>query len=204
MLRARVDGLLARCGFASSGVFVMDASRRSAHGNAYFTGFGRHKRIVLFDTLVECLEPPEVEAVLAHELGHFRLGHSWQRLALSAVAALGACAALGRLAAVPTFYSALGVPTPTAEAALLLFVLVGPVAAYFLGPLLAVWSRRQELAADAFAARHADAAALASALVTLQRDNAATLTPDRIHSAFYDSHPPLQARVAKLLETASP
>jgi STE24 endopeptidase len=178
-LREAVERVMRACGFAADGVFVMDGSRRSSHGNAYFTGFGRHKRIVLFDTLLERLTPAEVEAVLAHELGHFRLHHIRQRLALSFGGALAGFAVLGRAAAAPAAYAALGVPVPSAHAALALFVLVVPVFTFPLGPLGSWWSRRHEYAADRYAAAHADGRQLAAALVKLFRDNASTLTPDR-------------------------
>ena len=197
-LRSRVEALLARCGFASRGVFVMDGSRRSAHGHAYFTGVGKNKRIVFFDTLMERLAPTEIEAVLAHELGHFRLHHVRQRLILSMLAAFGVFALLGALVQWPTFYTAFGVHTPSAHAALLLLMLVSPAFTYFLTPLGAWWSRKHEFEADEFAATHADANELARALVKLYRDNASTLTPDPVHSAFYDSHPPAPVRIAKL------
>jgi len=197
-LKARVEGLLARCGFASKGLFVMDGSRRSGHGNAYFTGVGRNKRIVFFDTLVEKLDAAEVEAVLAHELGHFRLQHVRQRLIVSALAALVGLAILAWFATNPELHAALGVRRASPHSALLLFMLVIPVFTYFTTPLEALWSRRHEFEADDFAARHADARSLADALVKLYRDNASTLTPDRLHSAFYDSHPPALVRIARL------
>ncbi len=197
-LAARVEALLARCGFTSQGLFVMDGSRRSAHGNAYFTGVGRNKRIVFFDTLLERLGGAEVEAVLAHELGHFRLRHVRQRLLVSFVAALGGLALLAFVAQQPGFYAGLGVTVPSPHAALLLFMFAIPVFTYFATPIGAWWSRRHEFAADDFAAEHADGAALASALVKLYRGNASTLTPDPLHSAFYDSHPPALIRIARL------
>ena len=197
-LRARIDALLARCGFRSSGLFVMDGSRRSAHGNAYFTGLGRNKRIVFFDTLLSSLAPEEVESVLAHELGHFRLRHIPQRLLVSLFGSLLGFAMLGWLYGQPWFYSALGVATPGAGAALVLFVLVVPAFTWPLAPLGAAWSRRHEFQADDYAARHADAGALASALVKLYRENASTLTPDPVHSAWYDSHPLPSVRIARL------
>lgn len=202
-LSARVAALLRRCGFISDGLFVVDGSRRSAHGNAYFTGLGRSKRIALFDTLLDRLGAPEVEAVLAHELGHFRLHHVRQRLFVSALTALGAFALFAWLAAQADFYAALGVPIPSAHSAALLFMLIGPVFSFFATPLLAWWSRRNEFAADDFAVRHADVAALASALVKLYRGNATTLTPDPVYSAFYDSHPSAQIRIARLNPHAS-
>ena len=197
-LRDAIERVMGNCGFASEGVFVMDGSRRSSHGNAYFTGFGRHKRIVLYDTLLERLVPGEVEAVLAHELGHFRLHHIRQRLALGFGSALVGFALLGRAALEPAFYAALGVPQPSAHAALALFALVVPVFTFLLAPLGSWWSRRHEYQADRFAAAHADGALLAAALVKLYRDNAATLTPDPLYSAWHDSHPPALARIAAL------
>ncbi len=197
-LRGRIEALLERCRFASRGVFVIDGSRRSAHGNAYFTGLGRNKRIVFFDTLLETLGPTEIEAVLAHELGHFRLRHTLQRLLVTAASALAALALLAWLAGRPWFYVGLGVPNPSAHVALLLFLLVTPAFTYFATPLAAWWSRLHEFAADRFAAQHADASALAAALIKLYRDNASLLTPDHLHSAFYDSHPPALARIAVL------
>ena len=198
-LKKRVETLLERCGFAArGGVFVMDGSLRSAHGNAYFTGIGRNKRIVFFDTLLSRIEAPEIEAVLAHELGHFRLHHVRQRLAASVVLTFGALALLAWLARQPGFYGALGVPVPSDAMALLLFALTVPVATFFATPAMSWWSRRQERQADDFAVAHADAADLAAALVKLFRDNASTLTPDHIHSAFFDSHPPALERIGRL------
>jgi STE24 endopeptidase len=198
-LKRRVETLLERCGYtARGGVYVMDGSRRSAHGNAYFTGIGRSRRIVFFDTLLERIEGGEIEAVLAHELGHFRLRHIRQRLLLSMLATFGGLALLAWVARQPGFYSALGVPVPSPAIALLLFMVTVPVFTFFATPLESWWSRRQERAADAYAAQHSDAGNLAGALVKLYRDNAATLTPDRFHSAFYDSHPPALERIAHL------
>ncbi len=194
----RIEALLIRCGFRSSGVFVIDGSRRSTHGNAYFSGIGRHKRIVFFDTLLKELEAEEIEAVLAHELGHFRLHHVRRRLIVSALFGLGAFALLGHLAARVRFYRVLGVPHPSPQAALLLFALAAPVALAFFSPLAALWSRRDELAADRFAAAHASGARLVSALVKLYRDNASTLTPDPLYVAFHYSHPPALARIGHL------
>ncbi|HXY98077.1 MAG TPA: M48 family metallopeptidase [Steroidobacteraceae bacterium] len=201
-LKSRIEALLERCGFASKGVFVVDSSRRSSHGNAYFTGIGRHKRIVFFDTLLETLGHGEVEAVLAHELGHFRLKHVRKRLLVSVAAAFAGLALLGWLAGQAGFYHALGVPTPSPHAALLLFMLAVPAFAFFITPLASLWSRRHEFAADEFARAHASAAELAAALVKLHRDNASTLTPDPLYVAFYYSHPPPLARIARLLEPA--
>lgn len=201
-LKHRTEALLQRCGFSSKGVFVMDGSRRSVHGNAYFTGVGRSKRIVFFDTLIDRLQATEVEAVLAHELGHFRLHHVRWRLLLSLAFGLAGLALLGALAQWPQFYRTLGVENPSAHAALLLFMFVLPAFTFFLTPLGAWWSRKHEFEADEFAARFADARQLADALVKLYRDNATTLTPDPLHSAFYDSHPPALVRIARLQQLA--
>ena len=201
-LKARVESIIARCGFSSRGVVVMDGSRRSSHGNAYFTGFGGNKRIVIFDTLIARLSPEQVEAVLAHELGHYRLRHIRQRLALSAIASLIGLACLGWLYGRPAFFNALGVALPSAHAALVLFSIVAPLISYWLSPLASIWSRRHEFAADAFAANYVDAGDLALALVKLYKDNATTLTPDQIYSSFYDSHPPARARIARLRQLA--
>jgi STE24 endopeptidase len=198
-LKRRVEALLARCGFAArGGVFVMDGSLRSAHGNAYFTGIGRNKRIVFFDTLLARIGAGEIEAVLAHELGHFRLHHVRQRLAASVLLMFLGLALLAWLAGQPAFYHALGAPVPSAAMALLLFAVTVPVFTFFATPLTSWWSRRHEREADDFAAQNADAGQLAAALVKLFRDNAATLTPDRIHSAFFDSHPPALERISRL------
>ncbi len=202
-LRTRIEALLGRCGFASKGVFVVDNSRRSSHGNAYFTGIGRHKRIVFFDTLLERLAHPEVEAVLAHELGHFRLKHVRKRLLLSIVLTGAGLALLGWLTRQSGFYGALGVPVPSTHAALLLFVLVVPAFTFFITPLSSLWSRRHEFEADDFARQNADAGELAAALVKLHRDNASTLTPDPVYAAFYYSHPPPMARIARLRASAA-
>jgi STE24 endopeptidase len=202
-LADRIGRLLARTGFSSKGVFVMDGSRRSSHGNAYFTGLGRHKRIVFFDTLLERLQPQEIEAVLAHELGHFKLRHIGKRLALSALASLAFLAVLGWLANQTWFYQGLGVQ-PALDArndglAIVLFILVAPVFTFVLAPLVAAFSRAHEFEADAFAARHSSAHDLAGALAKLYQDNAATLTPDPLYSAFYDTHPPAVIRIERLL-----
>ncbi|GFE85130.1 M48 family metallopeptidase [Steroidobacter agaridevorans] len=202
-LKQRTEAVLQRCGFASKGVFKMDGSRRSSHGNAYFTGIGRNKRIVFFDTLLERLQVAEVEAVLAHELGHFRLHHIRSGLILSVVMALLGFLLLDALMRWDAFYAALGVSTPSTHAALLLFMFVLPVFTYFLTPIGAWWSRKHEFEADEFAAKHADATELANALVKLHRDNASTLTPDSLHSAFYDSHPPALVRISRLQSLAT-
>jgi len=197
-LRRRIERLLQRSGFAASGVFVMDGSRRSAHGNAYFTGLGRNKRIVFFDTLLRSLDENEIEAVLAHELGHFRHRHVRQRLLLSAAFSLTGLALLGWLAETPWFYHGLGVSQPARPVALLLFLLVVPVFTFFLHPLLTRRMRRQEFEADDFAVSQSDAAHLVRALVKLYQDNASTLTPDPLYSAFHDTHPPAPVRIARL------
>jgi STE24 endopeptidase len=197
-LRARIERLLARCGFKSQGLFVMDSSRRSSHGNAYFTGFGAAKRIVLFDTLIRSLEPAEVEAVLAHELGHFKHHHVVKRIALLFVMSLGFLWLLGFLMNEPWFYAALNVAAPGTAMALILFFLVMPVFTFALQPLSSLYSRKHEFEADAYAARQANAADLVHALTKLYKDNASTLTPDPLHSAFYDSHPPAAMRIARL------
>jgi len=202
-LRERIDALLARCDFHARDVYVMDGSKRSAHGNAYFTGLGREKRIVFYDTLLQSLAPVQVEAVLAHELAHFKLKHIPQRLFVSAAASLGGFALLGWLSAQDWFYTALGVEQPSRSAALLLFVLVLPAFTWILTPLGAAWSRRHEFQADAFAARFSDGPELGRALVRLYRENASTLTPDPLHSAFYDSHPPPVVRIARLADPGS-
>jgi STE24 endopeptidase len=197
-LKARIESLLTRCGFTSKGVFVMDGSTRSAHGNAYFTGFGSNKRIVFFDTLMASLTHQEIEAVLAHELGHFKLHHVIQRLAVTAVSGLAGLALLGWLFGRDWFYSGLGVAAPSPYMALLLFTLLLPPFLLLLEPLGSAWSRRHEFEADAYARAQSDGAALARALVKLYRENASTLTPDPLHSAFYDSHPPALSRIARL------
>ncbi len=206
-LAARIAALLERTGFSSRGVFVMDGSRRSAHGNAYFTGLGRAKRIVFFDTLLQRLQPAEIEAVLAHELGHFKRRHIAKRLAFSFVASLVFLALLGWLAEAPWFYEGLGVEPALDRnhngVALVLFMLVVPVFTFTLAPLASRISRKHEFEADAFAVAHTRSEDLASALVKLYEDNAATLTPDPVHSAFYDSHPPAAIRIARLQQAAS-
>ena len=203
-LKARIEGLMARVGFASKGLFVMDGSKRSAHGNAYFSGFGANKRIVFFDTLLARLAPPEIEAVLAHELGHFKLKHIVKRIAMMFVLSLAFLALLGWLKNQVWFYTGLGVspliaPGQSNDAlALILFMLALPVFTFLFSPLASLGSRKHEFEADAFAARHADKANLISALVKLYEDNASTLTPDPLHSAFYDSHPPASIRIRHL------
>ena len=202
-LRSRIEGLMQRVGFASKGLYVMDGSRRSAHGNAYFSGFGAAKRIVFFDTLLSRLAPNEIEAVLAHELGHFKLNHVIQRIAVMFVISLGLLALLGYLKNQVWFYQGLGVDPMMAASndamALILFMFALPVFTFLFSPVLSITSRKNEFEADAFAAKHSNSQDLISALVKLYEDNASTLTPDPLHSAFYDSHPPASIRVEKLL-----
>src|SRR5258708_7080311 len=203
-LKKRVETLLERCGFAArGGVFVMDGSLRSAHGNAYFTGIGRNKRIGFFDTLLSRIEPPEIEAVLAHELGHFRLHHVRQRLATSLLLSCRGFALLCWAARHPRIFRPPCLAAPVGARSLLLSAVPVPVFAFFAPPVMSSWSRRHERQADDFAAEHADAGKLAAALVKLFRDNASTLTPDRIHSAFFDSHPPALERIGRLTTLAS-
>jgi len=202
-MKERVERLLDRCGFKVKGLLVMDGSRRSNHGNAYFTGFGRTKRIVFFDTLLSRLEPPEVEAVLAHELGHFKLKHVVKRIAWIFAASLGFLWLLGWVLDKPWFYEGLGVSSPSTAMALVLFSIVIPVFTFLFQPLGAMMSRKHEYEADAFAAQYTPAADLVSALVKLYKDNASTLTPDPLHSAFYDSHPPATLRIARLQQAAA-
>ncbi len=201
-LKARVQALMQRCGFAAKGLFVMDGSRRSAHANAYFTGLGAAKRVVFFDTLLQRLTPGEVEAVLAHELGHFKHRHVVQRMIGIFGLSLAGLALLGWLAAQPGFYAGLGVApnmdAPNDALALLLFMLALPPFVFFVSPLLAHWSRRHEFQADAYACAQADGRELASALLKLHEDNAATLTPDPVYVRFYYSHPPASERLAVL------
>jgi STE24 endopeptidase len=197
-LATRVARLLERCGFKPSGLYLMDGSKRSSHGNAFFAGFGAGKRIVLFDTLVNRLEPAEVEAVLAHELGHYKLHHIVKMLVFSAALSLAGLLILGLLIGEPWFYAGLGVRSRGTAIALALFLLVVPEFTFFLHPITSFYSRRREYEADAYARLHADARHLVQALVKLYKDNASTLTPDPLHSAFYDSHPPAAMRIARL------
>jgi STE24 endopeptidase len=205
-LRARIEALMARCGFAAKGLFVMDGSRRSAHGNAYFTGFGAAKRIVFFDTLLARLSGDEIEAVLAHELGHFKRKHVLKRLIVTFLISLVLLALLGWLVQHTWFYTQLGV-LPSMEGgndalALILFFLVLPVFVFFVSPLGSLTSRKHEFEADAFAAGQTRAEDLVSALVKLYQDNASTLTPDPLYTAFYYSHPPASQRIDRLLAHA--
>jgi STE24 endopeptidase len=197
-LRTRIEALLQRAGFKSSGVFVMDGSKRSSHGNAYFTGLGKSKRIVFFDTLLGQLAPEQIEAVLAHELGHFHHRHILKRIGFMFVFSLVLLGLLAWLKGAPWFYAGLGVASATDATALGLFFLALPVFLFPLTPLMSLYSRKHEFQADAFAARHSLPAHLISALVRLYRDNAATLTPDPVYSLFYDSHPKAVERIAKL------
>ena len=201
-LKDRIEGLMTRVGFAAKGLFVMDGSKRSAHGNAYFSGFGSNKRIVFFDTLLSRLAPEEIEAVLAHELGHFKLKHIIKRIGVLFALSLAFLALLGWLKTQVWFYTGLGVLPLLGQSndamALLLFSLVLPVFTFPFSPLTSITSRKHEFEADAFAASHSDARDLVSALVKMYEDNASTLTPDPIHSAFYDSHPPASVRIRHL------
>lgn len=197
-LKQRIEALLTKCGFKSQGLFVMDGSSRSSHGNAYFTGFGASKRVVFFDTLLERLNADEIEAVLAHELGHFKHHHVIKRIALMFFVSFLGLALLGWLMNQPWFYIGLGVTQASNYMALILFLLASPVFLFLLRPVMASYSRKNEFEADGYAAKHADAKDLVEALVKLYRDNASTLTPDPLHSAFYDSHPPASIRISKL------
>jgi STE24 endopeptidase len=206
-LRQRIEGLMARVGFASKGLFVMDGSKRSAHGNAYFSGFGANKRIVFYDTLLSRLTPQEIEAVLAHELGHFKLKHIIKRIVVMFAVSLGFLALLGFLKEQTWFYAGLGVDRLVLTGsdgqnnamALILFMLTLPVFTFLLSPLTSISSRKHEFEADAFAVKYTNANDLVSALVKMYEDNASTLTPDPLHSAFYDSHPPANIRIDHLL-----
>ena len=211
-LKARIEQLMQKCGFKSSGLFIMDGSRRSSHGNAYFTGFGKNKRIVFFDTLLSHLNPPEIEAVLAHELGHFKRNHVIKRILLTFTMSLVFLWLLGYLMNQDWFYQGLGVfssnetlantSSHSTAMALLLFFLVMPTFTFLFQPLSSLYSRKHEFEADAYAVEKASAGDLIQALVKLYQDNAATLTPDPLHSAFYDSHPPASVRIARLQNLA--
>ncbi len=197
-LKDRIQGLLARCGFNSQGIFIMDGSKRSGHGNAYFTGLGNNKRIVFFDTLVNSLDEEELEAVLAHELGHFKRKHVIKMLVATSVLSLISLAILGWLIDEQWFYNGLGVQQPSHAAALLLFMLVSPVFTFFMQPISAYFQRKFEFEADDFAAANAQATKMISGLVKLYEENANTLTPDPLYSAFHYSHPPAAIRIAHL------
>ena len=197
-LKVKIDNLIERTGFKSDGVFVMDGSKRSSHGNAYFTGIGKNKRIVFFDTLLEGMDDQEVEAILAHELGHFHHKHIRKHMINSFAITLAGLALLGYLINQPWFFHGLGVNTMSNHTALILFTLTMPVFSFFIAPISNYLSRKHEFEADAFAAKHTNADDLVSSLVKLYRDNAATLTPDKIYSAFHDSHPSASIRIAHL------
>lgn len=201
-LKTRVNALMQRCGFAAKGLFVMDGSKRSAHANAYFTGFGAAKRVVFFDTLLQQLSPPEIDAVLAHELGHYKRRHILQRTVMMFALSLVGFALLGWVSQQAWFYTGLGVlpalDAPNDALALLLFMMVVPLFSYFLSPLMAQLSRRHEFEADAYATEKTEGADLASALLKLYKDNASTLTPDPVYARFYYSHPPASERIARL------
>ena len=214
-LKARVTALMQRCGFSAKGLFVMDGSRRSAHANAYFTGFGAAKRVVFYDTLLRQLSPGEVEAVLAHELGHFKHRHIIQRIVVMFAMSLVGFALLGWLSNQVWFYAGLGVrpnisfdpsvaAAPNDALALLLFMVVLPVFSFFISPLFSQQSRRHEFQADAYATAQASGADLSSALLKLYEDNASTLTPDPVYVKFYYSHPPATERLARMLPPAHP
>ena len=196
--KLRIESLLARCGFESSGLFVMDGSKRSSHGNAYFTGFGKTKRIVFFDTLLQRLSPGEIDAVLAHELGHFKHRHVIKRIAFTFAVSLGFLWVLAQLLHAEWFYLGMGVTTQSTAIALLLFFMALPVFTFLLHPLTSAYSRKHEFEADAYAAQQTDANELVNALVKLYQDNAKTLTPDPLYATFYESHPPAPIRIAHL------
>jgi STE24 endopeptidase len=201
-LKSRIEQLLSKCGFKSQGIFVMDGSKRSSHGNAYFTGFGSNKRIVFFDTLLESLSPEEMEAVLAHELGHFKRKHVTKRLVSTLLLSLAGLAFLGWLIQQNWFFHGLGIQEPSSYMGLFLFLLVIPVFSIYFQPVFSLISRKHEFEADRFAAEQTDAQQLVNALVKLYEENASTLTPDPLYSAFHDSHPPAGIRVAELLKHA--
>lgn len=193
-----VTELMKRTGFKVQGLFVVDGSRRSAHSNAYFTGLGKSKRVVFFDTLLDTLSADEIVAVLAHELGHFKRRHIIKRISVFFMISLVALALLGGLMQQQWFYQGLGMTTPSNHAALMLFMMVGPVFMFFIHPISSWFSRKHEFEADDYAKENANAGDLVTALLKLYRDNANTLTPDPIHSAFYDSHPPASIRIKHL------
>jgi len=203
-LKQRIQALMDKCGFQSKGIFVMDGSKRSGHGNAYFTGFGNNKRIVFFDTLLDSLSPEEIEAVLAHELGHFKLKHIQKRLLSTSALSLAALALLGWLAGQDWFYLGLGVSQPSSWMALMLFMMVLPVFTFFVQPLMSLLSRKHEFEADAYAVQQSSGSDLIHALVKMYRENASTLTPDPLYSAFHDSHPPAPVRISHISANMSP
>ncbi|HEC28317.1 MAG TPA: M48 family peptidase [Gammaproteobacteria bacterium] len=197
-LKDRIEQLLTQCGFKSNGIFVMDGSRRSAHGNAYFSGIGNKKQIVFFDTLMEQLNAEEIEAVLAHELGHFRMHHIRKRIISMGAISLASLAVLGWLIQQNWFYTGLGVSTPSNYIALVLFMILAPLIGFFLTPIMSMLSRKHEFEADAYASKQRNAGLLITALVKMYEENASTLTPDPIYSGFYDSHPPAPVRIEHL------
>ena len=197
-LKARIEALLNKCGFTAQGLFVMDGSKRSTHGNAYFTGFGKTKRIVFFDTLIARLTANEIDAVLAHELGHFKRRHVLKRIALTFAVSLGFLWLLAQLMKADWFYAGLGVSTHSTAMALMLFFMVLLVFSFLLQPISSAYSRKHEFEADAYAAQQTSSAVLVTALVKLYQDNAATLTPDPLYSTFYSSHPPAMVRISRL------
>ncbi|WP_300659806.1 M48 family metallopeptidase [Hydrogenophaga sp.] len=205
-LKTRVNALMQRCGFAAKGLFVMDGSKRSAHANAYFTGFGAAKRVVFFDTLLKQLSPDEIDAVLAHELGHYKRRHIIKRIVLMFSLSLAGFALLGWVSSQAWFFTGLGVmpalDAPNNALALILFLMVVPLFTFFLSPLMAQLSRKHEFEADAYAVAHTKGADLASALLKLYKDNASTLTPDPVFARFYYSHPPASERLARLQAAA--
>jgi STE24 endopeptidase len=202
-LKQRIQALMDKCGFRSKGIFVMDGSKRSGHGNAYFTGVGSNKRIVFFDTLLESLKPEEIEAVLAHELGHFKLKHIQKRLLSTFALSLVALALLGWLEKQDWFYQGLGVSQASPWMALLLFMMVLPVFTFFIQPVMSLLSRKHEFEADAYAVQQSSGTDLIHALVKMYRENASTLTPDPLYSAFHDSHPPAPVRISHISATMS-
>ena len=198
VLKSRINNLLERTGFGSDGIFVMDGSKRSSHGNAYFTGIGKNKRIVFFDTLLKGMEDKEIEAILAHELGHFHHKHTRQRMISSFIFSLASLALLGYLINQIWFYNGLGVAEPSSHTALVLFSLALPVFSFFVTPISNLVSRKHEFQADAFAASHTDANDLISSLTKLYKENSSSLSPDKLYSAFHDSHPSAVLRIERL------
>jgi STE24 endopeptidase len=196
--KTHIEALLNKCGFSASGLFVMDGSKRSTHGNAYFTGFGKTKRIVFFDTLLQRLTPNEVDAVLAHELGHFKKHHVLKRIAFTFAISLGFLWLLAQLLHAPWFFQGLGVTSESTALALLLFFMALPVFTFLLHPIASAYSRKHEFEADEYAAQQTDAHEMVNALVKLYQDNAKTLTPDPLYASFYESHPPAPIRIAHL------
>lgn len=196
--KSRIEALLNKCGFNASGLFVMDGSKRSSHGNAYFTGFGKTKRIVFFDTLLQRLTPNEVDAVLAHELGHFKKRHVLKRIAYTFILSLGFLWVLAQLLHAPWFFNGMGVSSESTALALLLFFMAMPVFTFLLHPIASAYSRKHEFEADEYAAQQTDANEMVNALVKLYQDNAKTLTPDPLYATFYESHPPAPIRIAHL------